>query len=123
MFSPFDPGHQARLVDVGERYRMRALGRLELQHAGVHSAQHALQAARIADRLTKPELRLLASEADVIRLFLERAVEPRRRDFEPLVSHALYCEEMHEMVAHARAILDVDTSGLVDENAHEPSAG
>src|SRR6516162_3902624 len=27
------------------------------------------------------------------------------------------------MVAHARAILDIDTAGLVDEDAHEPSAG
>ena len=41
--SPFDPRHQARLVDVGERYRLNAFGCLELQHAGVDAAQHAFQ--------------------------------------------------------------------------------
>src|SRR5262249_3052565 len=121
--SPFNLRYQPCLVDVGERYRVRALGGLELQHARIDATQDALDPSGVPDRLAPLELSFLAPKADIIRLLLERPIQPRRRDFQPLVSYTFYRKEVREMIAHARAVLDIDAAGLVDEHAHEPSAG
>src|SRR5215831_9556875 len=115
--SPLDPRHQAGLVDVRQRNRVRSLGRLEAQHARVDAAQHAFDPARIADRLAQLELRLLAAEPHVVGLLLERSVEPGRRNLEPRVRDRLDREQVRQMVAHACAVLDVHAAGLVDEDA------
>ena len=77
----------------------------------VDAAQHALDASRVADRLAQLELRLARRRnAQVIGFLLQRA--GRVRAMRPRAGRKRRFstrEQMREMVAHTRAILDVDT--------------
>ena len=78
----------------------------------------AIEARHLAQRVFKMPIR----ETLEILHPLERTVEPRRRDFQPLVIDAFHREGAGEMVAHARAILDRDAVAGVDEDPEQSRA-
>src|SRR6185312_14342885 len=83
--------------------------------------------SRVADGVAGADLRLLADEAGEVRLLLERAVEPGRRDLEAVVAgdDVVDVEHRRQLAADLCAVVEPDAafhSGLVDVDAQDPGA-
>ncbi len=67
--------------------------------------------------------RFAAREAFEVRQLLKRTVEPRRRNFEPLVIDIFDRQDVLELTRDLLAILDRDAGRLVDIHAQHAAPG
>ena len=85
----------------------------------LHCAQHPHEIPLPFDRHAQLHARLLPGEPHKIRAPSQRPVQPRRRNFQPVVIHAFDRQAPAQMIADRRAVIDVDAARLVDENAQQ----
>ena len=91
----------------------------DLDLAGAGLPQHPYKIPLPFDRHSQLDASLLSGEAHKILFFPEQPVEPRRRNLQTAIIDILDRQHAAQMVAHLRAILDVDTAGLVDVDAQQ----
>src|SRR5436190_3221740 len=108
--------HQSRPIDFVERKAHRLPFQLQHYAARFRAAEHPYEPAppgRI--RPAHPHVRLLTGKPREVAALAQRPVEPRRRDLEPVVFDAFDLEDAAQLPAYRRAVIDVDSAGLVDE--------